>query len=241
MADTLIPTISGQELIDLVNSRIRASTNAFDPEDILGFINDAANETWKILRSIREDYFETFSQNTISTDDDYFGLLSTTVREYSLPRNYQEIRFIEVLDSGHEGVEFRPKDHSSTEFQNRRRTSTALGEGTARSDYFYDIIGARTLMLSQFPEITFNLRIWYIRSLVRLDVDSQLDEILYPYSDDMAKYAAHLATLSLRDETLSDRWLKIWKDSVHRTETVARMRQSSGPVFVDDFLGGTSN
>ena len=235
-----LPTISGQSLIDSLQTRLGAFASAFDAADMLEFINEAKDSVWSVLRTLDEDYFVASSQASTSTDDDYFAAFTTSSREVNLPNNCREVRFIEVTTSGYEDLEFEFRRLSDPEFQVERKLATLAGSGSGtqqHAKYLYTILGRRTLMLAQYLEAAVTAKIWYVKALDDLDVDSTLTEILHPFHKKIVTYALERATLALQEEQLSDEWLRRWKDDVRELALSAAPRDSSGPEFVTDWWG----
>src|SRR5712664_582190 len=108
------PQVTGQDLLDAMRIQLGGLSNAFDTDKQLYFINEGKNEVWAVIRSLDLDYFADASQDTDTTKDDFFVDLSTTVREYSLPKNCREVRAIECTTAGFTDriFEFRKFDSS---------------------------------------------------------------------------------------------------------------------------------
>ena len=241
MPEQSSPVIDGKYILDLVTTYLGGYANAFEPKDLFAFINEGKDAVWAVMKTLRRQYFVRDSQSTVSTDDNYFGVLSTTTREYTLPVDCREVLSMEVLTSGYEGVEFKRRPLWHSDFTDARRTQTAQVIPLGGSVYYYDIVGARTLTLAQFPQAAFDVKIRYVRSLPDVvDVESRVpfDEILHPYVKQIAKYAAKLATLVLQDQQMSEAWKDEWRASVRGVEVAASLRQSTDVTFVEDFEGG---
>ena len=233
-------TISGQSLVDDLITRLDSFASAYDATSLLSFINEGKDEVWKVLRTLDEDYFVAGSQAATSTDDDYFAGFSRSSREVNLPNNCREVRFIEVTTAGYEDLDFEFRRLSDPEFQVERKLATIAGSGSGRQQhakYLYTIIGRRTLMLAQFLEAAVTAKIWFVRALDDLDLDSTLTEILHPFHKSIVTFALERATLALQEEQLSDEWLRRWRDDVRTLGLTAAPRDSSGPEFVSDWDG----
>lgn len=232
-----VQDITGQELLTLTNSYLGAYQNARLPADILRAINAGKDEVWLILKSLKDDYFLTNSQTTDNTLDNYFGALSTSTREYTLPSDLRELKWIEVTGpSGYEDVEFVKRDMGHPDFQAVRNEANANAGALAASTYVYDIVGARTLVLAAFPEAAFTLKLWYVRWLADIELDTTLSEILTPYSKRIAEYAAKRITLSLQDEGAFAAWAQEWREAVVNMAQGAAPRDM-GARYVQDFIG----
>jgi len=228
-------TVTGQSLHDDLIIRLGGYQNAFDANSLLSFINEGHAEVWAILKTLDDDYFVEDSQATTSTDDDYLAALTTATREYNLPANVRDIRLIEVtLPAGYEEIRFEYRKMSDPEFIAARKFAAAQGAGTGTQDgvYFYTIVGKRTLMLAQYPEAAFTLKIWYVRSLDDIDFVTEVSEILHPYSKKIVTFALERALKTLQDEALSREWLDAWRSDVTTLVMAATPRDTSGPRFI---------
>jgi len=94
------PVIDGKYLLDLTTVYLGGYANAFEPKDLFAFINEGKDAVWAIMKTLRRQYFVRDSQSADSAEDNYFGVLSTTAREYTLPVDCREVLSMEVLTSG---------------------------------------------------------------------------------------------------------------------------------------------
>lgn len=234
-----IPQVKGQTLIDLCNGFLGGYANAIDSNVQLMLLNEGKNEVWMILRELRQDWFMQSSQNTDNTKDNFFGPMSTSVREYPLPNDFHQMKFIEVLDVGFEDVAFIERNMSSAQWKELRRSSTNQAGGSqANLEYHYDIIGKNTLILAENPETNFqNVKLWYVRMIPDFGANDPIDEIVYPYGSKIAMYAAKVLMLALQDQPMYEAWLKEWKDAVARISMSASPRQIADTVYVDAWDG----
>lgn len=204
--------------------------------DLLDFaIKEAASKVWSLIKGLKENYFVGYSQSVTTTADDYFPVLSTTVREYNLPPDFAEMRYIEVLTSGYEYVRFvyRPMHH--VDFQDARRGATQQSSFYSADTYWYDIVGKRTMVLAQYPEANMTLRIWYVKELAPILTNGDLSDVFYPFALKMASYAARWILLTLQDIPMSEAWYKQWTNDVQEIAAEASARQSADAEFVQDF------
>jgi len=234
-----IPQVKGQYLVDLANGLLGGYQNAVSSDVLLSFLNEGKNEVWMILKSLRADWFIQASQNNDSTANNYFGPMSTLIREYALPNDFQEMKYIECLDFGFEDVAFVYRDMASSVFKDLRRSSTNQPSGSqANLQYHYDIVGKNQLVLAEYPEANFqNVKLWYVRIIPDFGANDVIDEIVYPYANKIAFYAAKLAMLPLQDQPMYAAWKEEWKESVVRIASSADPRQISDTVYVDAWDG----
>lgn len=103
--------------------------------------------------------------------------------------------------------------------------------------YYYTIVGADQFMLANYPPSTTAVRIWYVRSLPDIEMDSELDQILTPYAKKIASYAAKAAMLAAQDPEQFAAWSAEWRASLLDLTAGSSSRNEADPVFVQDFLG----
>lgn len=122
--------MNGQELIDLTNQKLGGYQNAVDPDAMLAFINEGKDAVWAALKAMNQEYFIRGTQNTDPTADAYFPVLTTDTRDYTLPADLREIKFIEVLntDPSNQDITFEYRDITDPDYRIAR---TNAGLGTA--------------------------------------------------------------------------------------------------------------
>jgi hypothetical protein len=237
--------IIGSDLLALVNTNLAGYQGAVSTDDVFAHINEGKDEVWMLLKELKEDYFmqSTTSDNT-GTPINYFGPMVLGTREYTLPSDLREIRFIEVLTTGYELIKFEHCSVSHPDFYAARRAATQQQTQSPSSAsagglqlYYYSIVGKDIFMMAQYPEAPFQAKLWYIRSLPDIDYESTLDEILSPFSKKIAEYAAQKIILSLQDAGMFAMWKQQWKESVMAMMSDAGERNSADPHFVTDFEG----
>ena len=234
-----LPVVYGQTLVDELEIRLGGLSNAFTLEEQLSFLNEGKDAVWGVLYSLDLDFAGEDSQAVTSGDDDYFADLTTTAREYNLPLNCREIRFIECTTDGYEYLQFDQKHISDREFQNARRVATDQGSSAESfSDtLLYTVFGRRTLMFAQYPPAAIRVKIWYIKALDDLDIASELTDIIHPFWRKIVDYAAERATLSLSEKQLSREWMDRWRGDVRELAISSGPRASTAPNFIEDYLG----
>ena len=237
-----IPNVSAQYVIDLVDNILGGYANAKNFQEKLDLVNEGKNELWIEMKEMREDYFLEYSQNSDDNKVNFFADLTVADRRFTLPRDFHQMKAIQVLTPGKEGVEFNPRDLASEEYRDAYRSNTPSSSSSgARAEYLYDIIGKRTLALAQFPETTFNLELAYIRSLPDLTEETELDELIFPFAQKVAIYAAKLITLSLQDRSMTDELRVEWKNSLRSVELASKPRTIAGTKVVEDWQGWPTN
>lgn len=238
-----LPNLSGQNLLDSLRIRMGGLSNAFTTDQYFSFLNEGKDEVWAIVRSLELDYFADSSQPTDNTKDDFFLQLSTTVREYDLPTNLREVRFIECTTQDFQDREFTYRDISHPDFKRIRRESDALGSNSGvnafTDHYIYTIFGTQ-LILAQFPEANLNITIWYIKAIDDISVDD-FPEILFPFNKKIVDYAAKKATLAAQNLEMEAAWKDDWAESIRLLAISAGQRQAADPQFIADYFGYSEN
>jgi hypothetical protein len=233
---TVIPALTGKAVADLVTLQLAGTGNAHDPGGYISLINVAKDKVRRVVAALREDYFVVASQTTTSGDDDYFAALSTTVREYSLPRGFLRIRFIEVLTSGYENCEFvyRPMNHP--DFKGQRRNSTnnspSIADPTYR--YYYTIVGQNKFVMAAYPAVALTLKLWFERQLPDIELEEPIPELLHPFIAAMADFVVGRLTLMDNRESYAA-WLMEWKNDLREIEAESKQRNIADPQVVTDF------
>lgn len=226
------------DLIKLTQDELMGYSNALTNQQLLEHLNSAKNAMWKILKTAQVDYFGTSSQSTTSTADNYFAALNTAARQYTLPPDFREMRFIEVTAPiGYEQTRFIYRKISHVDFQTARRNATEDKSQQPALLYFYTIIGKDQFVLAQFPEVAFQLVLWYIRSIPDFVLGDQVDEVLAPYSDEMAVFAAKRIMLMEQDQVQWDAWAKEWKEGIIQDMEASAPRQSSDVECAMEYNG----
>lgn len=234
-----VDSLVGQDVIDLTNARLSGYQNAVSQDDLLGFINEAKDTVWSILKALNEQYFLIFSQATVSLDHYYFAPLSTSVREYTLPADFREIKFIECTTEGFSGVKFVYREPTDEDFRSARRGANDGNAPTVNPDtMLYTIIGKNQFVLAEYPPATVTLKLWYIRSLPDFEASDPVDEILYPYSKKIADYAAKRVLLATQDIAMFSAYAAQWREDVIEVAQGAGPRNQADAQFVQGLFEG---
>ena len=233
-----LPTITGQSLVNETFMRLGGLSNVFSTQELLSFVNDGVQEVWAIVRSLDADHTVDTSQTTTSTSDNYFQTLSTSTREYTLPPNAREIRFIECTNAGYENTIFEFRKIDDVDFQNYRREATASGTSQqGRVGKYYYTVSGQQLVFAQYPETALVLKVWYIKAIDNAEIDVQLTTLQPPLDRKIVEFATQRAMLVARQETVSDRWMAAWRDSVKTICLSVVPRNSANAIFIQEFSG----
>lgn len=230
--------MNGQDLINEANARLAGYQNGVDAGALLSYLNEGKDEVWALLKELNEEYFVTSSQGTDSTLTNYFPTMSTTSRQYTLPCDLREIKFIEVSTPGFTEVIFEYRDITDEEFRNARRDATTLNQLlVGPCTVFYTIVGKDQMLLAQYLPANLNITLWYVRSIPDFEADQDVDEVLFPYVKKVATYAAKKAMAGLQDPGQWSVWVAEWKQDCVTLQNSAAERNAADPIFVDDFCG----
>ena len=172
-------------------------------------------------------------------------------REYDLPKDLAELRFIEVTGPvGFEEWVFEKKAMNSNSFRAVRISTTAAGSSTdslaSAGTLLYDIIGPNStgrqrIVLASFPPAALVLKLWYTRTVPDFTVpktDAEtLVTFLQPYIGIILTYAAK-SLLRLEDAGIAKEWEKDWREDLRRTVAASSDRSEADPEVVEEFGAG---
>lgn len=228
----------GQDLINMANARLAGYQNGVDSEALLSYLNEGKDEIWAILKNLNEEYFVVGTQSSDNTASNFFGTIDPATRQYTLPEDLREIKFIEVTTPGYTEMEFIYKDITDSDFRNARRAASTQNDAGNRScEIYYTMLGKDQFVMAQFVPAAMDLLIWYVRAIGDFEADQQVDEVVYPFTKKISDYAVKKALLSLQSPELFAAWVSEWKQDVITVQNSAAGRNQSDPVFTEDFLG----
>lgn len=209
---------------------------------LLRFINRAKNRVWNEAKKLKADYFDV----TRTSTDGSLTILGETyaatgfqivagTRDYTLPPDFSEMRLIEVTTSGYEHVRFTylPLTHPTF------RAMLRVTDNQAPSEFYYTIVGERTLRITPFSDTTLNLRITYTPVIADLAADTDTLEMPWPLPDAVEAFATATAMVMDRDPNAA-----VWEQrgrAIVADMFGAHARQSQDPEFVQDFLAEWSD
>lgn len=227
------PVLTGSDLIQLTNDRLAGYQNAIDPRALIGFLNEAKDEIWVILKGLEKEYFIVATEYSDSNQTNYFGPLATNLREYSIPGDLRAVEFIECVTPGYETAEFVFRNINDDDFKDQRRAAT-LSQSTSGycQEFLYTILGKNQLVLAAFPPVALQLVIWYLRALPDFEDADAIDEILFPFSKKLADFACKKAMLAVQDPNQFMAWSAEWKSSVVMIAQGASPRNEADAEFV---------
>lgn len=154
-------------LYDADAVRLDGTTHRFvTQQELLTWAQEGHALLYGKLRQANQDYGLITRQSTdadlrwngITYDCSTFGL-TTTAKTYTLPPDLIELRQIRALTSGEEGRVFCFRDLSDPwSVEQARVESTTTNSGVI----YYDLVGERTLRLSQPPDAALDIELSYI-------------------------------------------------------------------------------
>ena len=200
----------------------------------IALLDMAKDEVWKILvgSSSQENWFVDFSQSDTPGQDDYFGPLSTSAREYTLPPDFHQMRSIEVTTTNKERIRFDKARLHDDEFRQERGSQQSF-----QNEVMFDIVGVSPgqLFLSLFPPSALALKLWYIRHpTVWAALGTSVDEFPASYHGFIAEWAVMRGILGLGDSRFVA-FASEWSQRLERTLTTYN-RDSSGVEVVRGFM-----
>jgi hypothetical protein len=218
----------------MLNDHLGGYQGSIDTRQAMTFLNEGKDEVWMILKTLNEQYFIVPSQATDSSADYYFGPLSNTVRQYTLPEDFREMKFIEVITQGYTDLRFIYTNLINEGFRRQRESANdSLTPEPNQEQFLYTIIGKDQFVMADFPPTTITLTLWYVRGLPDFEMSDQVTEILFPYLKKIAMYASKLAMASDMDQNQWNIWKTEWKDSVIQICQGGAPRNQSDALFVE--------
>jgi hypothetical protein len=177
--------------------------------------------------------------------------MATGIREYDLPKDLAELRFIEVTGpTGYKEWTFEKMGMNSPSYRAIRVSTTAAGSGQDSlapvGTILYDILGPNNLgrqrmVLASFPPAALVLKLWYTRAVpdfsIPKDITEFLATFLAPYLSSIISYASK-SLLRLEDTGIAKEWEKDWREDLRRTVSAAADRSEADPEVVEEFGAG---
>jgi hypothetical protein len=128
------------------------------PESLLVMAaNEGKNELVKIIRQAHKNYFEDSTTGTIAT------ATPPNPSDITLPNDFAELKEIMITDTAYQDTGFIFKNHSAPEF----KEALIMGGGFANGmgNFYYDIVGERTLRLAPGADIAMNYLMHYVKTI----------------------------------------------------------------------------
>ena len=235
-----ITQVTGQYLIDMANDLLAGYQNGVDSRALLTYLNLGKDVIWSVTKELKDEYFQVFSQTTISTQTNYFPQLVMGTRQYTLPEDLRNIDFIEVQSpTGTPIGRFTYAASNSAEFRAEREQSNVAG-GAMENDYeyLYTIAGRDQFVMAKYPAQPYILILWYTCYIADFEAGDMVDDILFPFSKQLAQYAAKATMLADQDPGQFAAWSKEWRENIINMTQGAATRNDADPQFVEDFDGG---
>lgn len=226
-----------------VRTNLDEATAAFWTQaNIWTFLTRAAHAVGTEVRKLKADYFlkslESDDGSVTIYGESYatssFAIVAGT-KEYTLPGDLLELKAIECITSGYEGVQFQHLDLASKHF----RSARAITDNQPPVNFFFDIVGERTLTIAPKSDTALDLRLWYVSSVVLestagasiMDISATTDQLVIPHPGYMAveEVATARALLKDRDVTAAV-YAQLADASVARLFS-ANARQTQDPEY----------
>lgn len=223
----------GNDILELIQDNLLGYQGVADSRALLNYANQGKDEIWGWLKTLDSDYFVGMSQSTDPTQTTYFPNLTVNQRTYTTPSDLREIKFIECLTPGFTTLKFVYAKQTDEQYRRERFESNETSSPTPNQEQFlYTIIGQNQFVLASYVPTTLNVVLWYTHSLADMEPNTNIDQILPPYSKKIAEYAAKKAMIGAQDAGQFDRWRQEWKDSLILVTQEAGPRNQADPVFV---------
>ena len=166
-----------------VRDRLDESSASFwSNAQIDRYVNRAKDRVWNRVKALNEDYF---AVTRLSTDGSVTILGETyatssfqivaSVRDYTLPPDFSEMRLIEVTTTNYEDVRFTYQDMTKPEM----RAMMEIVDNQVPAYFLFDIIGERTMRIAPKSDTTLDLRLTYIQAFPDMTTDA--DEMTMPH------------------------------------------------------------
>lgn len=227
----------GQEFVDRVNYRLAGYANSVSYLSLLDFVNEAANEVWGVLKSLNEDYFLQFSQNTNSSNPYYFPPLVPGTREYTLPADFKAMRWIEPTTPGYTDEQFILTTPSKSDFRNARQSAnqSPTNGNVNASSFLYCVIGTNTISFADYFPTTINVTLWYVRGIPRFEATDPVPDIIDPFATKAVDYVVQKVMLANQDVAQFNTWKEEWRNDVIFIAQDGGTRNQANASFVEDF------
>ncbi len=242
------PTIV--QLLASLDLELLGFKGAFSEDQKINRINKGKNELWKVLKQLKEGYFMEESALSGGADNE-FPALTTSDREYNLPKDLAELRFIEVTDpAAYREWSFEKIGMNSPRWREARLSSTLTGAGNASrlgaGNVLFDIVGPdnagrQRMILASYLPVAMSLKLWYTRAVPDFTIPKTgaetLITFLAPYIAPILTYATK-SLLRLEDAGIAKEWEKDWFEDLRRTVSASSDRSEADIEVVEDFGSG---
>ena len=247
-------TVSSQTVVELLaelDDELHGRKSAFAEAQKIRQLNKAINALWKIFKVLHRGYFVVSSQRDTVGADDYFGDIDTVILEYALPKNFAEMRFIEVLSpTDYAGLEFVRTSMNAELFGAERRSNNADSSASSTvaipGQMNYDITGPdaaglQKMILSRAARIVLQVKLWYARTVPRFSVPKvateALSSMMATYNHELVTYAAK-SLLKSEESDAADfvKWEAVWRADIERAVQAADERSTADFDVVEGFI-----
>ncbi|HYE59337.1 MAG TPA: hypothetical protein VD948_12570 [Rhodothermales bacterium] len=208
------------DLRTAVRDNLDESTASFwTNAELNRFINRAKDKVWVEVRKLKLDFFEkslasTAGSQTILGETYDPTNLRVTVggSTMTLPPDFHELKYLEVITSGHEDVVFRYLDLANPLFRRLR----AMTDNTAPSEFRFDVYGTsysnQILVYAPKSDTLLDTRLFYVYKPADLSADADELDMPDPLYIAVEEYATTRAQLKDRDELAA-----VWQQMGNKT------------------------
>jgi len=218
-----------------LNIKLRRHAGSIDTADKVAALEEAQQEVWSTLLRASAAWFVAESQNVTSGNDDFFPVLVPATREYSLPKNFHQMYYVDVFESGQEDLEFLSAYMDATKYKKKRRSGAATNTG--EKEYYYDVVGtnpSRFVMAQALPTTiaSLDVKLFYVKILDRLaDETDSIDDTILPFIGPATSYAASMLAAGVGAEELSSYWMKHWMERKSELPLIANRLLADAPII----------
>ena len=125
-------------------------------------VNEGKNELVRMMRGVREDYFQTTATGTISATT--AGNASTI----TLPSDFSELKTLQISTSGYERIDFQPMDQADIRWKDALLEGGDFASGYGR--FYYDVLGNESIVLVPGSDIALSYSLQYIKRIADLSL-----------------------------------------------------------------------
>jgi len=217
-----------------LNIKLRRHAGAIDTADKVAALEEAQQEVWSTLLRASAAWFVVESQNVTSGDDDFFPVLVPATREYDLPKNFHQLYYVDVFESGQEDLEFLSGYMTANKYKQKRRSGAATAAG--EKEYYYDVVGtnpSRFVMAQALPTAVTSLdvKLFYVKILDRLVAETDsIDDTILPFIGPATSYAASMLAAGVGAGELSSLWMNHWTLRKSELPLIATRLLADAPI-----------
>lgn len=191
------------ELLVDVRTNLDENTASFWTDvQLIAYISQAQEMVWSRVKSLKSDYFDVQRRSTDGTvtilaesyDCAGFALAASTT-SYTLPPDMDELKLIECVTTGYEGVRFTFADMTTPAF----RALLAVTDAQEPGGFLCDLIGERTWIVAPKANRALDIKLTYTPILGTLSATTDTLQVPNPLWLAVVDYATARAQRKDRD------------------------------------------